>query len=163
MKKRIMALLALAALSCALLAGCAGGKDGGTEAFSADLTEFYATLFQGEDAPMMMALPDDMVENIYPGLGDVACRQSVLYMAAISAVAAEVAMVEVADPDDVQTVQDIFRSRIDSMVEGGAMYPATAEVWQNNAQIVTRGSYVCLFVSGDSAAMADAFNALGQN
>ena len=122
--------------------------------------EFMASL--GENVPMMMEVTDDLVENVYPGLSSYTCNQKVLQTAAISAVAFEMALVEVADEADVEAVKGIFQSRIDSQVEGGAMYPATVEAWQN-AEVLVNGNVVALIAAGeDQTAAVDAFNALFQ-
>jgi hypothetical protein len=161
MKKMIA--VALAAVLALSLTAC--GTKGGevTSTFSADLTAFYDTLFQGDDAPMMMAIEDDeTLEYLYPGLTAIERTQTVVYTAAISAVAAEAAMVEVTNADDVEAVQAIFQARIDAQVDGGAWYPETMENWENNSKIVTEGNYVCLFVGDDVENMAASFSALGQ-
>lgn len=165
--KKLISVLLLAVMALSLTAcGNAGGKPS-EQPFSADLNEFYGTLFQGEDAPMMMEITEDMWEFTYPGLADVELKQAVLYTAAISAVAAEVAMVEVADAKDVETVKAIFQARIDAQVgtddaPGGAWYPATIESWKNNSEIVVKDNYVCLFVSDAKDEIVSSFNALGQ-
>jgi hypothetical protein len=162
MMKKVISVLLAGAMALSLTA--CGSKDSGEaeKTFSADLTAFYGTLFQGDDAPMMMAVEDDeTLEYLYPGLTAIEREQTVVYTAAISAVAAEVAMVEVASAD-VEAVQTIFQARIDAQVDGGAWYPETMENWENNSQIVTEGNYVCLFVGDDVADMASAFQALGQ-
>ena len=112
--------------------------------------DFIASL---DEAPMMMDVTDDVVETFYPGLSAIELKQSVLVTAAISAVAYEIAMVECADSADVETVQGIFQSRIDSQVDGGAMYPATAEAWEG-AEILTSGNVVALIVAGQDQAAA---------
>jgi hypothetical protein len=157
MKK--LTCLALALMLSLGLTACGGGSDN-TAAFSTDLTAFYDTLFQGEDAPAMMELTDDLLDSVYPGLNQVALKQCVVYTPMISAVAAEAAMVEVADQADVQTVRDIFQARIDSQVDGGAWYPETIEQWEQNSEIVVRDNYICLFVGTDKDEMVSAFNAL---
>ena len=112
--------------------------------------DFIASL---DEAPMMMDVTDDVVETFYPGLSSISLKQSVLVTAAISAVAYEVAMVECADSADVETVQGIFQARIDSQVDGGAMYPATVEAWEG-AEILTSGNVVALIVAGQDQAAA---------
>ena len=117
--------------------------------------DFIASL---DEAPMMMDVTDDVVETFYPGLSAIELKQSVLVTAAISAVAYEIAMVECADSADVETVQGIFQTRIDAQVDGGAMYPATAEAWEG-AEILTSGNVVALIVAGqDQDAAVSAFN-----
>ena len=150
--KRLFAFL-LALCLVLGLASCGGKKDG----FSLDLAAFYDEV-TGEDFPMMMELSDEMVEGIYPGLGAIERKQSVLYSAAVSFTPCEIAMVEVADAKDVEAVQAIFQKRIDDQVAGGAWYPESIEGWKNGSEIVTRDNYVCLFVTPeDLPSPAEAF------
>ena len=79
----------------------------------------------------------------------------------ITAVAYEIALVEVANSDDVAAVQEIFQTRIDTQVESGAFYPGTVEAWQNQSEIVTRDNYVALFVGEGYEQMVELFNAAG--
>ncbi len=166
MKKLTALVLALTmALS---LAACGGGQSssgGGDGDFTTDLTAFYNDSVEkassDHDFPMMMPLDDDMLESIYPGLAAVDRKQTVCNTAAISAVACEISLVEVANAEDVKTVQDIFQARIDAQVAGGAQYPETIDAWKNDSSIVTRGNCVCLFVMpADFGDFASDFNAL---
>lgn len=166
MKKWISALFALAMMLSLCACGGAPAPSDDPSAFSADLSAFSETLFQGDEAPVMMPVEGELVEATYPGLEAVERKQTVLLTAAISATAAEAAMVEVADAADVDTVRDIFQARIDAQVgtddqPGGAWYPETIESWKNNSEIVVKGSYVCLFVGDNKDEMIAAFNALG--
>ena len=172
--KRLLTLT-LALVLCLSLAACGGGKTSGGAAssggassdggFSTDLAQFYtdntAKAIEAGEFPMMMELDDDMLESIYPGLTDVERKQTASYIAAISAVTCEVTMVELADGKDMETVLNIFETRIDNQVADGNQYPETIENWKNHSVISTRGNYVCLFVMppefGD---LAGAFNAL---
>ena len=110
----------------------------------------------------MAEVTDDMLEYLYPDLVGMELKQRVIYAPMISAVAAEVALVEVANAEDVETVKAIFQKRIDDQVAGGAWYPATIEVWEKNSEIVVIDNYVCLFVGQDKDAQVEAFRALGQ-
>ena len=156
MKKLTAMLLALTMVLA--LAAC-GEKAQEAPDLNIVYEDFIASL---DEAPMMMDVTDDVVETFYPGLGGVSLKQSVLVTAAISAVAYEIAMVECADSADVETVQGIFQTRIDAQVDGGAMYPATAEAWEG-AEILTSGNVVALIVAGqDQAAAVEAIGgALG--
>lgn len=159
MKKVISIVLALI-LALGLVA-CGGGND--TQE-APDLQTYYDEFMAslGDNVPMMMEITDDLVEGMYPGLSSYTFNQKVLQTAAISAVAFEMALVEVADEADVEAVKGIFQSRIDSQVEGGAMYPATVEAWQN-AEVLVNGNVVALIAAGeDQTAAVDAFNALFQ-
>ena len=158
MKRILTAILALAL--CLGLAACGSDTAADAPDLQAYYDDFMASLGE-EDAPMMMEITDDLVDSMYPGLSDYELSQRVLHTAAISAVAFEMALVEVADAADVEAVKGIFQSRIDSQVEGGAMYPATVEAWQNQSHIVDRENYVALFVGEGSDQMAELFNAAG--
>ena len=104
-----------------------------------------------------------MLEQAYPGLSEVETSQCLVYAPMITAVAYELALVEVTNADDVATVQEIFQARIDAQVESGAFYPATVEAWQNSSEIVTRENYVALFVGAEKDQMVEAFNAAGSD
>ena len=159
MKRILTAILALAL--CLGLAACGSDTAADAPDLQAYYDDFMASLGE-EDAPMMMEITDDLVDSMYPGLSDYELSQRVLYTAAISAVAFEMALVEVADAADVEAVKGIFQSRIDSQVEGGAMYPATIEAWQN-AEVLVQGNVVALIAAGEQqTAAVDAFNALFQ-
>ena len=68
---------------------------------------------------------------------------------------------ETAAAGDVQTVKDIFQSRIDYQIEQGAFYPATVEAWKNSTQIVSNGNYVMLVcMNGGCDGIVSSFNAL---
>lgn len=157
--KRILAAILTLVLALGLTA-CGSKEQAETPDLQTYYDDFMASL--GDNAPMMMAIEGDMVEVMYPGLGSYELKQSVLQSAAISAVAFEMALVEVSDEADAEAVKGIFQSRIDSQVEGGAMYPATIEAWQN-AEVIVNGSVVALIAAGeDQTAAVDAFNALFQ-
>ena len=173
MKRLLSTLLACATLlslmtACGKSGGGSGGSgsgSGGGDAFTTDLAAFYeentAKASEAGDFPMMMPLDDEMLESIYPGLGAIDRKQTCCNIAAISAVACEVSMVEVSNADDVQKVKDIFQARIDQQVDSGAQYPETIDAWQNDSDIIVRGNCVCLFVMpADFGDFAGAFNAL---
>ena len=86
-------------------------------------------------------------------------------MAMISASAVEIALVEVSNSADVDTVKGIFQSRIDYQVgdgesPGGAWYPEPTEMWKNNSCIVSNGNYVMLVAFENADSVVDSFNAL---
>lgn len=161
--KKTLSFLLLLAMAFSLAACSSQTKN---DTFSTDLAAFFEANFTGDDMPAMGQLEDDeMIEGLYPGLTAIARKQTNIYTAMISAVAAELAMVELESADDVEAVKAIFQARIDYMVgdgesPGGAWYPETIEQWENNSEIVVRGNCVCLFVSTEKDALVSAFNAL---
>ena len=157
-------------LACAMtlsLAACGGNKDNGgassapqDPSFSKDLTAFYTEIMNAaEEGPMMMdlAADPDMLDMLYAGLSKVETKQLVVASPAMSAVAIEFAFAEVANAADVETVKNIFQTRITEQVSGGAWYPETIEGWKNNSEIVVIDNYVCLFVCSEKDGMIEAF------
>lgn len=154
-------------------------EDGGTDSpeteapgapAEIDLSAFYNTLREGDTWPELMDLTTDasmkeLLDSYYPGLSEIAVKQSGVYVAAISAAVGEIALVEVENAEDVQAVEDIFQARIDYQVgdgtnPGGAWYPETIEGWKTKSRIVSHGNYVMLAVGDASASAVEQFEAL---
>lgn len=156
--KKLLAVALTLVLALGLVA-CGGQEEAEAPDLQTYYDDFMASLGE-ENAPMMMDITDDMIESVYPGLGSYELKQGVFKTAAISAVAFEMALVEVSDEADVEAVKGIFQSRIDGQIAGGAMYPATVEAWQS-AQVLANGNVVALICAGEQqTAAVDAFNAL---
>lgn len=167
MKKKILALFLALSLGLSLSA-C--GRSNPVPQPDIDLTEFCSTIQENYEWPALMSLTDDdslqeMLDSCYPGLSDISTRQCEVYMAEMSAVVGEIALVEVEDLEDAEAVEDIFQARIayqvgDETNPGGAWYPASIEGWEKDSCIASNGNYIMLAV-GDRAAEAVAdFNAL---
>jgi len=174
MNRRILSMALACVLSLSLLTACGSGDKGSASApsgstgsssvqdpsFGKDLTAFYNEIMAAaEEGPMMMDLAADaeMLEAMYPGLGEVETKQLVVASPAMSAVSIEFAFAEVADAADVEAVKTIFQNRIDAQVAGGAWYPETIEGWKNSSEIVVIDNFVCLFVCPEKDGMIDAF------
>lgn len=165
MKKRISALL-LSALALSLL--CACGGSGGASAEPVDLAAFAQSLLEEHQFSIGVerADPTDeefgaiMLENTYPGLKDMDLEQMEVYLCMVSFNTGEFALVQAKSDEDAEKVRDIFQAHIDAMTEEGMNYPATVEMWQQNAQVAVNGSYVLLVAHEDCAAIVDEFNAL---
>ena len=149
--KKLLAVALTLALALGLVA-CGGQEEAEAPDLQTYYDDFMASLGE-ENAPMMMDITDDMIESVYPGLGSYELKQGVFKTAAISAVAFEMALVEVSDEADVEAVKGIFQSRIDGQIAGGAMYPATVEAWQS-AQVLANGNVVALICAGEQQTAA---------
>ena len=133
------------------------------EPVAIDLTQFVFDLADkhGEN----FAANTDVVEfgmhnDLYPGIGDIATNQLVIYQPMMGAVVCEIALAEVADAADVETMKAVFQARIDAQVDGGAWYPESILGWENNSRIVTNGNFVMMIAwQFCDDAVAD-FNAL---
>jgi len=157
MKKLIAMILTLTLVFA--LAACGG--NGGTEVKSADLQAFYdATFAAGENMPVMGVMEGEALDAFYPGLSELELKQCIVAAPMMTGVAVEVALVEVADAADLETVKGIFEARVAYQIEGGAFYPAVAETWENHVEIVTNGNTMMLIAMNPNADIVEGFNAL---
>ena len=101
-----------------------------------------------------------MLENYYAGLTDLDLEQCVVYLCMMSMNNGELALVQAADADNAEAAADIFRARIDQMVQGGAWYPEPTRIWSECSQVVINGNYVMMVVHEQYSDIVDAFNAL---
>ena len=133
---------------------------------SVDLAAFTASVTADQNTwPGMMAMEGEALEAFYPGLSAIATKQCVVQMAMISASGDELALVEVENSADVETVKGIFQARIDYQVgdgetPGGAWYPAPTEMWKNESRIVSSGNFVMLVAHSGADSVVSSFNAL---
>ena len=104
-----------------------------------------------------MAVMPEMLEGYYPGLTEIATNQLHVFLPMMSAVAFEVALIEVADEADVAAVEAILQARIDAQVDGGAWYPETIEQWEMNSRITSNGRYILMAVGTDCDYFIEAF------
>ena len=131
-----------------------------------DLAAFAAELTGDQNAwPAMMPMEGEALETFYPGLAALSPKQCAVQMAMISASGAEIALVEVADSADVETVKGIFQARIDYQVgdgtsPGGAWYPGPTEMWKSESRIVSNGNFVMLVAYDGADSVVEQFNAL---
>ncbi len=130
---------------------------GVTKAESVDLAKFFNDVMAKageENASLMMAADAAMIDTYYPGLTNIATKQCVIRIAAVSDVAAEVAMIECQNAQDIEAVRTILEARKAYQVNSG--FPD----W-DKAQIVVYGNYIALVVAGDrTAEVVDTFNQL---
>ncbi len=145
---------------CAWKEQASGGdqaEDTGTKQSFADFFAGLQTSYEGLGA--MMAYEGELLDNYYAGLSDISTKQMLVQETMMSMANCAVALVEVSDSADVETVKTILRDRAKTQADGGAWYPASCETWEQ-AVIIAAGNYVGMFVYPDSAqAMADAFTA----
>ena len=103
---------------------------------------------QPEDAEELILFEEgnpDLIASFYPGLEDIELSQQVFYMPPIVTHPCEIVLVEVKRAEDVKTVADIFRARIEMGADNIA-YPESAAGWQQYAQVQQSGNFVCMIV-----------------
>lgn len=160
MKKKFFALLLALSLTLSLAACMKQPAES-----DVDLGAFYTALLEEGEWPELMSLENEQLDAFYPGLLDLELEQCSVSTAAIGSIACEIALVEVKNTEDVETVEGILQARVDYQVgdgnsPGGAVYPATMEAWEQNSRIVSNGNYVMLAVCEDADGAVEQFNAL---
>lgn len=127
-----------------------------------DLAAFFETIFTDpENTPALMPMESDALDAFYPGLTALSLNQTVAYMPMMTAVPCEIVMVECANAADVETVKTLFQARITAQVDNHFNYPMVIEAWETEAQVVSNGNFVALFVvSGMTDQVVSNFNAL---
>lgn len=129
-------------------------------ATSVDLSGFYNSMSSAHSFGSMEPVTGDFLSNFFPGISGVSTNQQHIYMAMMTSSAVEIALVEVSNGSDVDTVKGIFQSRINSQVDGGAWYPETIESWKNTSRVVSNGNYVMMIVHPNCDAIVSSFNGL---
>ncbi len=125
-------------------------------AFVFDLADQYGENFAANANVVEFGMHNDL----YPGIGDIATEQLVIYQPMMGAVVCEIALAEVTNASDIDAVKAIFQSRIDAQVAGGAWYPESIEGWKNNSRIVTNGNCVMMIAWSFCDEAVEAFNGL---
>lgn len=164
MLKKIVTLAMAAALAVSMVAcGNTASKPTATPK-PVDLAAFGEQYVTAEQMPPLLDSENEMGKQIldmnYAGLSDIDTQQCLPYVSMMSVNNSEMVLVQVKNADDVSKVKDIFQARIDSKVNDPMGYPATIEIWANNAEIVENGNYVALVVSEEKDAIVEAFNGL---
>ena len=167
MKKCICLLLA--AVMVLALAACGGNdtpvgdvssdsqQDPQTQSVDLKQTAADAVAALGDEYPMFPVDTAEL-ESLYPGLTAVETKQLVAYQPPVSGFGCELAMVEVADAADAETVRAIFQQRVDSIANDDA-YPENAPAWKNNSAVTVNGNYVVLGVLPEGTDLPAAFKA----
>lgn len=138
---------------------------------STDLTSFYYQLYDrlypqdingNATGPFVgdMAEAPEALEAFYVGLSAVETNKLHVFFPQMTGVPYEVALVEVANSADVETVKAILESRVDIALQDPYAYPMVTDTWTNSCEIVVNGNCLMLVCSEDYQAYVDAFNAL---
>lgn len=134
-------------------------EDSGSAA-SVDLNAFYQDMISQYEFQSLQQFSADLVDAYYAGLNDVSTKQCLVMGTMMSMNNGEFCLVEVTDSKDVDTVKEIFQSRVDYMAETGAWYPGPTELWTNSSRVVSDGNYVMMVVHESCDAIVEAFQAL---
>ena len=128
-----------------------------------DLAAFFETLFPDPDnAPAVADLTDvpEMLDSYYPGLSDLELAQCHIFMPMISAVPFEIALIQVSNSADMESVKAILQARIDGQVSNHHNYPMIIENWEVNSRIRVCGDYIMMVAYESCDDFVTAFNDL---
>ena len=158
MKRRMtLAIVCLLALSLLTACGGSGAKDVpdvDLAAFCADKAAEY-----GWDENYLADIEGELLENYYPGLGEIPSKQLVAKAPMMSFVVNEVVFLQCENEEDAAKAAAILQERIDTQAEGGAWYPESMEAW-GRGQVIQQGTYVAMIASAEHQEdWADSFNA----
>lgn len=148
-KKLIAALLCLTMVFICMMTGCSGNEQN-----SYDLRQVYTSILESQPADsedlsgvMFETTDEQLIEEFYPGLGEIELNQEVYFQHAITGFC-EIMLVEAVDKGDAQAIADIFYKRIDLGADD-SFYPETAQLWAENAQVQIEGRYVAMVALPD--------------
>lgn len=157
--KRRMTLAIVCLLALSLLTACGGGKQ---QVPDVDLAAFCAEKAAelGWDENYLADIEGELLENYYPGLGEIPTKQLVAKAPMMSFVVNEVVFLQCENEEDAAKAAAILQERIDTQAEGGAWYPESMEAW-GRGQVIQQGTYVAMIASAEyQEDWADSFNAL---
>ena len=167
--KKLLCILLAAAMVLAL-AACGGNdapaangdndpqQEPQTQSVDLKQTAADAVAALGDEYPMFPVEDAEELEGLYPGLSAIETKQVVAYQPPVSGFGCELAMVEVANVADAETVRGIFQARVDGFANDTA-YPENAPAWKNNAAVTVNGSYVVLGVLPEDTDLPPVFKA----
>mgnify|MGYP004477145313 FL=1 len=167
--KKLLCIL-LAAVMVLALAACGGNdapaangdndpqQEPQTQSVDLKQTAADAVAALGDEYPMFPVEDAEELEGLYPGLSAIETKQVVAYQPPVSGFGCELAMVEVANAADAETVRGIFQARVDGFANDTA-YPENAPAWKNNAAVTVNGSYVVLGVLPEGTDLPPVFKA----
>lgn len=163
--KKLICLLLAAVMALALVA-CGGDKtpqegndsqqDAQTQAVDLKKAAEDAIASLGDEVTFFPVEDANELEGLYPGLADVETRQIVAYQPPVTGFGCELAMVEVANAADAETVRAIFQNRVDGFANDTG-YPENAPAWKNNSSVTVNGNYVVLGVLPEGMELPAAF------
>ena len=144
-------LLSLLLAAVLLLTGC-----GGSAPKNLDLNAFYDRLSEEFTLPDMMELSDKKMENYY-GLRPDACRQLLARLNRDGQSVDEIWLIEANGTAEAEEIASLAEFRVEQVCRETESYSPEQYAVAKEAQIVSDGSYVALFISPDAKAMAELF------
>ncbi len=140
-------------------------EEGGTTSPEATISltseEIYTKIIEGLEMPHLQSPPDEIFNDTY-GIDTDLLTDYIVMQPMMSGVITEVAVFQVKDAKDLETVMEGVNKRLDGLKNGGAFYPSHVEIVEKG-QVVSKGNYV-LFVADEQVdTIVENFNGLFEN
>ncbi|MCD7716576.1 MAG: DUF4358 domain-containing protein [Lachnospiraceae bacterium] len=153
--KKMTAILC-AATAALMLTACGAKKE---ETVSIEITDLAEELLETVTSDSLSETSESLIPSIYY-LDEDAVASAVAY-ASSGATSCEVAVIESADTDDVETVEEKLQSRVDSQTELYSSYNQSEAARLDTAIIKSAGVYTVLCVCDDTDAAEEILEAYG--
>ena len=162
--KRILALL-LSLVMVFALAACGGSSAPASQGAASEeaaeeldlqaIYEAFIDLQADSEQGELMLFPeedDEMIGEYYVGLSDFELKQRVIAFAPVTGGPLEIALVEAANPDDVEGIKKCFEDRI---ARGGGCGVESEYAWEHRSGVQVKGNYVDMIVLPDGFIIPD--------
>ena len=153
MMKKILALLACAAL---LLTFAACKKADQPKVTDLDMEKVYSKLCKAASLPPMLELDKDLMLD-YCGIKADTVKQAKVFICEDSLRTDEIWLIEANDEDTAKQIKELADKRLKAKGAESETYSPQQYAVVQKAELIQTGSYVALFVSPDSDALAQTF------
>jgi len=153
--KRILSLLFV--LVMLFLAGCS--PEASAPAVEINVSSVYAGF--EKTLPDMIKMDADMMLN-FCGIDAADCKEALVYVSADGLLADEIWLIEAKDDAALQTLTDLANARIQSKLDETESYAPDQFLIVQQAQVLTNGRYLALFISPDVDTLKAGFEAAFQ-
>lgn len=125
-----------------------------------NLKGFYQGLAASELLPEGTELTEQIMDGYYEGLSDIELNQCVIYIPTFNISATEIALLELRDTEDAQTVVEILANRRTALENQWKEYLPGQYELVKNAKIVQSGSFIMFVAAEQAEEVETAFNDL---
>jgi len=153
MKRTRLVLLVLVTLLT--LTAC-GGQDNLNTPVQMDMNATYTSISGALEMPEMLELDADLMLD-YCGIRQETVKQAKVLICADSLRTDEIWLIQAVDEGAAKTIEELANKRLQKKGEESITYSPEQYAVVQKAELVRHGCYIGLFVSPDSAAMANLF------
>lgn len=156
MKKGFVFIIAIIAILS--LAACGASDKAANNDVKLDMPAVYEKLTATVELPPMLELPEDLVLDLC-GIKAEDVAYAKVEICEDSLRTDEIWLIEANDEDAAKTIEDLAQKRLKAKGEESITYSPEQYAVVEKAELIRTGKYVALFVSPDSAALAEIFRA----